>query len=160
MKKKIIFTIILILCALLCGGVGVYAGTTVYASQVKYKNSTVDEALDQLYCAAKEQQSVITFDGTNVSATSNTMNNVGKVTLNKGTYLVTAHANYQGNDLRYYIKLDDYAASAHDSKGYVSMQITNIINVTQDDYDVIFYVYPSDRTVTLATVKIKAVRLY
>ena len=162
---KLIFGILI--GALLFGSIGGYAASmlsskdiTYTASNTDFKAGNVSDALDEIYCMAKEKQEVISYTASNVTATSNTGNKVGKVTLNKGTYVVSAFASYQGNDLRYHITLGDYSSSAYDNKGYVRMSITNIIEITTDNSDVWFSIWPSDKTVTLDTVKIKAIRLY
>ena len=157
---------IFLLGAIIFGGIGVYASTfmakdiTFSSSKDNWQAGNVEEALDDLYCMAKEKQEVIKFTASNVSVVANTGNKIGSLILNRGTYLATAYASYQGNDLRYHLSLGDYNSSAYDNKGYVRMNITNIIEAPTDDYELTFYIWPSDKSVTLDTVKIKAIRLY
>ena len=162
---KLIFGILI--GALLFGSIGGYAASVLSSKEITYtaadsnfKAGNVSDALDEIYCMAKEKQEIISFSATNVGAAGNTGNVVGKVTLNKGIYVVSAYASYQGTNLRYHISLGDYNMSAYDNNGYVRMNISNIIEVTEDNYELKFNIWPTDKYITLDTVKIKAIRLY
>ena len=162
---KLIFGILI--GALLFGSIGGYAASvlsskdiTFTASNPDFKAGNVSDALDEIYCMAKEKQEIIEFSASNVSAIANSGNDVGKVILNKGIYVASAYASYQGNNLRYHINLGDYNMSAYDNSGYVRMNISNIIEVTEDNYELKFNIWPTDKNITLDTVKIKAIRLY
>nr|MBP3259239.1 hypothetical protein [Bacilli bacterium] len=166
MKNNIKIVLSFILGAIIFGSIGVYA-STLMAKDVEFSSSkenwqagNVGEALDDLYCMAKEKQEVVKFTASNVSAASNKSNVVGKVTLEKGIYVVSAYASYAGFDLRYHISLDDYNSSAYDNTGYVRMNITNIIEVKEDSKEISFIVWPTDKSITLDTVIIKAIRIY
>ena len=166
MKNNIKIVLGFILGAIIFGSIGVYA-STLMAKDVEFSSSkenwqagNVGEALDDLYCMAKEKQEVVKFTASNVSAASNKSNVVGKVTLEKGIYVVSAYGSYSGFDLRYHITLDDYNLSAYDNTGYVRMNITNIIEVKEDSKEISFIVWPTDKSITLDTVIIKAIKIY
>ena len=166
MKNNIKIVLGFILGAIIFGSIGAYA-SSLMARDIEFNSNRenwqagiVGEALDDLYCMAKEKQEIIKFTASNVSAASNKSNVVGKVTLEKGIYVVSAYASYAGFDLRYHISLGDYNSSAYDNNGYVRMNITNVIEVTENSQDISFIVWPTDKSITLDTVIIKAVRIY
>ena len=52
MKKKIIFILGFIIIGIICTTIGVYAVTSYQANEISYKDTTVDQALDNLYTKA------------------------------------------------------------------------------------------------------------
>ena len=121
--KKNIFGIII--CGIIFGSVGVYAGTKFYASDVSVNaptgsslgsNATLQDSLDELYSIAGDNEKINTrltnlenkkstipysYYGANVSVSSGTLNTLKKVTLPAGTYIIFFQKCFVGSSSGY-----------------------------------------------------------
>ena len=67
------------------------------------------------------------------------------------------YARYAGGDLRYFISLGNAASSAYDNNGHVAMNVTDIVNITQES-TFSLYLWPTNKDVTVDG-WIKAIRI-
>lgn len=99
----------------------------------------------------------------NVVANKNVETVLNSITLPAGKYIIVGKVYYEGSDLRYYIRLgnimdEGVASSAYDNKGYVGMNITNIVDNINEEKTISLYLYPSDKEV-IVDGWIKAIRI-
>lgn len=67
------------------------------------------------------------------------------------------YARYTGGDLRYFISLGNVASFAYDNNGHVAMNVTDIVNITQESTFPL-HLWPTNKDVTVDG-WIKAIRI-
>lgn len=95
----------------------------------------------------------------NISCVKDTSTKLLSLNLPKGTYVVTSSFIIESTDIRYFFSLADVSTSAYDSSGWVAGNISNVVEVPDGGLTINAMLYVSGKSITVDTVKIKAVKL-
>lgn len=96
---------------------------------------------------------------TNKEITHNEQNKVASLTLPAGKYVLVGYAFYEGKDLRFHLMLGDAMSSAYDNNGWVQMNITNIVDLTNESNNIDFYVWVNSKDITLNKGFLRAIKI-
>ena len=95
----------------------------------------------------------------NISCVANTTTRLLSLNLPKGTYVVTSSFKIEDGDIRYFFSLADVSESAYNNDGWATGNLSTVIEAPDSGLTVDASLYVSNRSVTVDTAKITAVKV-